>query len=227
MRCRLIGDVAHELRTPLTTIKGSVEGLEDGILPASKETYALISHEANRMKRLVDDLQEVSRVEAGAYTLDPHSISLRDVVDVALKRLAPAYKKKGVEYHLDFPDDLPQIMGDMDRLLQVMMNLLHNALIYTPAGGLVSLTAGVLNNEILVSITDTGIGITQENQPYIFDRFYRVDKARSHRSDGGSGIGLTIAKHLVEAHHGRIWAESKGLDQGSTFLFTLPIGSQI
>lgn len=222
MRRRLIGDVAHELRTPLTAIKGSMEGLIDGVLPATSETFEQIAAEADRLSRLVDDLQELSRVEAGAYVLDLQPISLAQVIETARKRLAASYAAKGVELTLNLPANLPTVRADTDRLLQILLNLLTNALHYTPAGGRVTVSAEARPKEVWVRVQDTGIGIPPEHLPLIFDRFYRVDKSRSRQSGGGSGIGLTICKHLVEAHGGRIWAESAGEGQGSTFTFTLP-----
>jgi histidine kinase len=223
MRRRLIGDVAHELRTPLTAIKGSMEGLVDGVLPATLQTFDQVAAETERLSRLVDDLQELSRVESGSVALDLGPVSLPDLVGTARKRLAQAYAGKGVSLSLDLPADLPTVHADTDRLLQVLTNLLNNALHYTPSGGRVALSAQRLGQEVFVRVVDTGIGIPPEHLPYIFDRFYRVDKSRSRQAGGGSGIGLTISKHLVEAHGGRIWVESAGEGRGSTFTFTLPL----
>lgn len=221
MRRRLIGDVSHELRTPLTAIKGYMEGLIDGLLPASDETFEQVHREAERLGRLVDDLQELSRVEAGAFSLDVHPVQLPDLVQTTVKRLLPAYEKKNVRLHWNLPADLPRVLADEDRLVQVLTNLLGNALMYTPAPGSVTVTAAHVGGEVRVSIKDTGLGIPTESLPHIFDRFYRVDKSRSRGAGGGSGIGLTIAKAIVEAHGGQIWAESAGEGQGSTFTFTL------
>ncbi len=223
MRRRLIGDVAHELRTPLTAIKGSMEGLVDGVLPASPETFTQVAAEAERLNRLVDDLQELSRVESGAVALDLKPVSLAELVETACKRLAASYASKGVSLTLDLSAALPPVHADIDRLLQVLTNLLGNALQYTPAGGHVTLSAETRSGEILIKVTDTGIGIPLEHMPHIFDRFYRVDKSRSRQAGGGSGIGLTISKALVEAHGGHLWVESPGEGLGSTFLFTLPV----
>ncbi len=222
LRRRLIGDVAHELRTPLTAIKGSMEGLVDGILPASPATFEQVAAEADRLSRLVDDLQEISRVEAGAIHLDLQPVSLSDLVEAARRRLDESYKAKGVHLDIRLADRLPSIQGDKDRLLQVLINLLSNALQYTPAGGTVTITAERQGRDLTVHVTDTGIGIPSEHLPFIFDRFYRVDSSRSRQGGGGSGIGLTISKYLVEAHGGRIWAASPGEGQGSTFSFTIP-----
>jgi len=223
MRRQLIGDVAHELRTPLTAIKGSMEGLMDGVLPATTETYQLIHQEAGRLSRLVDDLQELSRVEAGAYKLTLKPAAVADLVDTALQRLNRQFDDKGVSLAADLPADLPPVLADEDRIGQVLLNLIVNALQYTPSGGGVRVTAARHNEEVRIAVTDSGIGIPAKYLPHIFTRFYRVDKSRSRRAGGGSGIGLTIAKHLVEAHGGRIWAESKGEGKGSTFMFTLPL----
>jgi signal transduction histidine kinase len=221
MRRQLIGDVTHELRTPLTTIKGSMEGLIDGVLPASDETYTQIYHEADRLQRLVNDLQELSRVEAGAYELHLSQASLAELVQATIARLGRQFEEKGVALTMQVPSDLPPILMDSDRIGQVLLNLVGNALQYTPAGGSVRIQAVHQPGEVQISVADNGIGIPPEHLPHLFTRFYRVDKSRA-RSGGGSGIGLTIARHLVEAHGGRIWAESQGAGKGSRFTFTLP-----
>jgi signal transduction histidine kinase len=223
MRRRLIGDVAHELRTPLTAIKGSMEGLVDGVLPASHQTFGQVAAEADRLSRLVDDLQELSRVESGAVPLEVATVSLPEIIETARRRLAGQFTVKGVNLVVDLPAGLPAVPADTDRLLQVITNLLNNALQYTPRGGNVTIRAEKRNGEVVFHVKDSGIGIPPEHVPYLFDRFYRVDKSRSRQAGGGSGIGLTICKHLVEAHGGRIWVESNGESQGSTFSFTLPV----
>jgi signal transduction histidine kinase len=223
MRRRLLGDVSHELRTPLTAIKGSMEGLIDGVLPATEETYQQIHTEADRLNRLVDDLQELSRVEAHAYELDLRPLDVAALVQTVTKRLAPQFEMKHISLDLELPPSLPRIRADEDRAVQVLTNLVGNALQYTPENGMVSITAEPMDQEVLISVRDTGLGIPPEHLPHIFDRFYRVDNSRSRRAGGGSGIGLTIARALIEAHGGRIWAESGGEGQGSTFSFTFPI----
>jgi signal transduction histidine kinase len=225
MRRQLIGDVSHELRTPLTAIKGSMEGLIDGVLPASPETYQQIHQEADRLARLVEDLQELSRVEAGAYPLDFRPISISLIVQQVVKQLAAQADDRQIELLQDVPAGLPPVLADHDRITQVLTNLVGNALQYTPAGGRVNTTAARDGADVLVSITDTGVGIPAEHLPHLFTRFYRVDKSRSRQAGGGSGIGLTIARHIIEAHGGRIWAESAGAGKGSTFKFTLPIST--
>jgi len=222
MRRRLIGDVSHELRTPLTAIKGSMEGLMDGVLPANDETYQQIHAEADRLNRLVDDLQELSRVEARAYQLDFRSLDVSSLVQTVTKRLTSKAQAKRILLNFERTPDLPPVRADEDRAIQILTNLTGNALQYTPEGGQVTISTKQVKNEIQVSIRDTGIGIPPEHIPHLFDRFYRVDKSRSRQSGGGSGIGLTIARALVEVHGGRIWVESQGEGKGSTFNFTLP-----
>ena len=228
MRRQLIGDVTHELRTPLTAIKGSMEGLIDGVLPPDAETYQQIYREADRLNRLVDDLQELSRVEAGAYEMNREACQVSELAGVVFSSLGRQYADKGVTLELDIPSNLPPIFADSYRITQVLSNLLGNALQYTPARGKVTLSAQSHGSEVWIAVSDSGIGIPAEHLPHVFTRFYRVDKSRSRESDaggragGGSGIGLTIAKYLVEANGGNIWVQSPGLGQGSTFTFSLP-----
>ncbi|MCC6987180.1 MAG: HAMP domain-containing protein [Anaerolineales bacterium] len=224
MRRQLIGDVTHELRTPLTSIKGYMEGLVDGVLPANAETFNQIHHEADRLSRLVDDLQELSRVESKAYSLDVRSVSVSSLVQTTLKRLSPQATAKRITLRLNLPADLSLIHADEDRITQVLVNLTANAIQYTPEDGEVTLSAARHGDEIHISVKDTGIGIPQEHLANIFTRFYRVDKSRSRNAGGGSGIGLTIARHIVEAHGGKIWVQSGGEGKGSTFSFSLKAG---
>lgn len=221
MRRQLIGDVAHELRTPLTTIRGSAEGLIDGILPPEVETFQQIYRESERLGRLVEDLQELSRVEAGAYELNRSPVVVRDLVQSVIERLGRQYNDKGVVLDTHIPEELPQVLVDEYRIGQVLTNLVGNALQYTSQAGRVVISAVEETYFVRISVADTGAGLAIEHLEHVFDRFYRVDKSRS-RAAGGSGIGLTIARYLVEAHGGRIWAESPGEGQGATFAFTLP-----
>lgn len=225
MRVQLIGDISHELRTPLTIIKGSMEGLIDGVLSPTPETFQNIYLEADRLQRLAADLQVLSRVEAGAVSLKLESCDISPLIESVGGRLHPQFDDKGVSLEVDLPPALPQVLIDEDRISQVLINLLGNALQYTPEGGKVFLIVRQTGKEILIQVKDTGIGIPAEHLEYLFNRFYRVDKSRS-RAGGGSGIGLTIAKHLVEAHGGQIWVESEGPGKGSTFSFNLPIANQ-
>lgn len=220
-RRQLLGDVAHELRTPLSSIKSVMEGLQDGILRPEPETFASVEQEVNRLQRLVRDLEELSKAEAGQIQLEKEKINLAELVETAVSRLRQQFADKQVSLDTDIPPDLI-ITVDPARMTQVLLNLLGNALQYTPPGGRVTVYLLTENNALQLVIQDTGIGLTAEQRSHIFERFYRVDKSRS-RAGGGSGIGLTISKHLVEAHNGRIWAESEGLGQGSRFLLWLPL----
>jgi histidine kinase len=221
MRLQLIGDVTHELRTPLTAIKGYMEALIDGVLPGTPETYQQVYSEADRLQRLVNDLQELSRVEAGAYQINLESLSPANLIGTVITHLNRQFEEKGILLEEKLDANLPNVFADKDRILQVLTNLIGNALQYTAAGGKVVISATGVKSEILISISDSGIGISPDNLSLIFNRFYRTDKSRA-RASGGSGIGLTIAQALVKAHHGRIWAESPGEGKGSTFTFSLP-----
>src|SRR5512133_773273 len=162
MRRQLIADVSHELRTPLTAIKGSMEGLIDGVLPANAATYEQIGAEADRLNRLVDDLQELSRVEAGATALDIKPLELAPLIQTVGKRLAPGFQLRRIALHLNAAADLPRVLADADRTVQVLTNLLGNALQYTPEGGTVSVEATRVDGEVHVSVKDTGAGIPPE-----------------------------------------------------------------
>ncbi len=227
MRRQLIGDVAHELRTPLTVIKGTMEGLMDGILPAESATYQQVHQEVDRLQRLVADLQDLSRVESGAVPLSLQPIPVDRLIKTVTGRLSRLFEDKDVQLQIHLPDHLPPLLGDEDRLTQVLVNIVGNALKYTPEGGLVEVScepgspARRQDRMATFAVKDSGIGISAEHLPHIFTRFYRVDKSRA-RASGGSGIGLTIAKSIVEAHGGKIWVESEGEGKGSTFFFTLP-----
>lgn len=223
MRRDLIANVMHELRTPLTSIKGYMEGLMDGVLPSEAATYQQVYREADRLQRLVNDLQELSRVEAGAYELNRSPLQITELIEQTAVHLQPQFEEKGVNLEIEIPMSIPTVLADEDRISQVLLNLTGNALQYTPSGGTVTISVEKQSSELLVTVSDTGIGIAAEHLPHLFTRFYRVDKSRS-RAGGGSGIGLTIVKHLVDGHGGRVWAESKGTGKGSVFGFSLPVG---
>jgi len=222
MRRQLIGDISHELRTPLTAIKGSMEGLMDGVLEADESTYQQIYREADRLQHLVEDLQELSLVEAVRFKLSKKEIQLGELVEEAVNSMEVAFIKKGVSLLFENSSQLSKNKADPDRILQVLQNLLGNALQFTPKGGSVNIQVRQIPDFLECSVTDTGFGIEQRHLPYIFERFYRADPSRSRSNGGGSGIGLTISKSLVEAHGGSIRAESAGKNKGSRFIFTLP-----
>lgn len=221
-RLALLADVTHELRTPLATIGGYMEGLLDGVIKPTPQTFSLILHESNRLQRLIEDLELLSRVEAGQLPVVARRTDLRSVLEEVVAQFDPLFTANRVTLSLYLDSDLPPVWADPDRVNQVLINLLSNAYRYTPADGEVTLAARHTDKTVTVSVRDTGIGISAEHLPYIFERFYRVDKSRARRS-GGSGIGLAIARHLVDAQGGEIWAESDGPGKGTTFYFTLPI----
>lgn len=220
-RRELIGDVAHELRTPIATLEGYLEGLLDEVVAPDPPTWARLHTEAGRLRRLVDDLQELSRAEARQIPLTLRAVEPADVARLAVDELQGAFSEKGLDVSCDIPDSLPRVSADRDRAIQVLSNLLTNALRYTPPPGEVRLAVRPTPEAVEFSVRDTGLGIAPEDLPKVFERFYRVDKSRN-RTSGGSGIGLTIARALVEAMGGRVWAESDGLSHGATFRFTLP-----
>ncbi len=223
-RRQWLADLSHEMRTPLASIRAYVEGLLDGVLPADPQIYGQILEEVRRLQRFVDDLREVSRMEAGALHLNLETVDPRDLLEAVVRRFEPTYQEKGVTLTYHVAPDTPPLKADKERMLQVFSNLLDNALRYTPKGGRVTLRAFPDRRKgwVRFEVQDTGMGIPPEHLPHIFKRFYRVEPSRS-RAHGGSGLGLTIAKLLVEAHGGRIWAESPGPGRGSTFVLVLPI----
>ncbi|WP_232280126.1 sensor histidine kinase [Roseiflexus castenholzii] len=220
-RLALIADVAHELRTPLTTIEGYMEGLLDGVIAPDEQTFTLIRHEAARLRRLTEELGLLSRAEAGELRVQPRVFDVCPLLQELVARFQPQFSACEVDLQLRLTVPSLDLYADPDRLMQVMVNLLSNALRYTPSGGLVEVSLTLSGEYARISVRDTGIGIEAEHLPLIFERFYRVDKSRTRHS-GGTGIGLTIARHLVYASGGEIWAESDGIGKGATFHVTLP-----
>jgi two-component system sensor histidine kinase BaeS len=220
-RLALIADVAHELRTPLATIQGYMEGLLDEVVVPAPALWAQLHGEAGRLRRLVDDLQELSRAESGEIPLFPVPLEARQLLERAAARMAPQFAAVGVTLALDVAPAIPAALADPDRTLQVLVNLLGNALRHTPGGGPVTLGAVAGERRVVLRVTDTGGGIAPEHLPHLFERFYRADRSRS-RVSGGSGIGLTIARALIEAQGGTIRIESPGLGRGTTVTITLP-----
>ena len=223
-RMEVISDVSHELRTPLSTIRGYMEGLAEGVVEPSQETWTLLYAEFERVGRLVDDLRRLSRAEAGRLDLSMAPMSPAEAARFAVGGMLPLFDEKGVELKSAVPEDLPSVLADVDRVVQVLSNLLSNALRHTPDGGRVVVKAEASGDEVAFEVTDTGTGIAPEHLERVFERFYRVEKSRSRgEAHGGSGVGLAISRALVEAMDGRIWVESPGLGEGATFVFTLPV----
>jgi signal transduction histidine kinase len=220
LRRNMVSDVAHELRTPLSNIRGYLEAVQDGVVEPKPEVIGSLHEEAMLLNRLVDDLQELALAEAGQLKLERRLVAPSDLVNRALEAARPRARAEGVTLRSDLPEDSPLVNVDPQRIGQVLGNLLSNALTYTPSGGEITIAARAKDSEVKVSVRDTGEGISTEDLPYVFERFYRADKSRS-RATGGTGLGLSIAKQLVEAHGGTIGVEST-LGEGSVFWFTLP-----
>lgn len=223
-RVQMIGNVSHELRTPLTGLRGYLEGLLDGLFPSNNETFGHMYHEVRRMQRLVDDLQALSRVEAGQFDLNIQTFDLIPVIQRIVSQVQPQVQAEGITLRTELLDGV-SIYADADRTAQVLVNLLGNAIRYTGEGGAITVTMRVSERFVYVDIRDTGIGLSPEDQQHIFDRFYRADPSRTRSSDGnvgGSGIGLTIARHFAWAMGGSLSVQSDGVGKGSVFTFSLP-----
>jgi len=227
LRRRMIADISHELRTPLTVIRGGLEALRDGVFSPTSERLAELDEEARLLDRLVEDLHELALAEAGELRLERGPTDLVKLIERLAGRVRGRLEKRGIELKVELPPGLPKLELDSDRIEQVLHNLLANAERYTPEGGRITISVEDRPEEVLVSVTDTGKGISPEELPYIFERFYRGGGSLSHRAAprgrgrGGAGLGLAIAKGLVEAHGGRIWAESEP-GKGTKVSFALP-----
>ncbi len=222
LRRHMVADIAHELRTPLSLVQGSLEAILDGMYELNLENVDSVHEETLVLTRLVNDLRDLALAEAGQLRLEEEDVDMTDLITRSAERFRAQAAEQGVSLATDLSTDLPTVRGDRQRISQVLINLLSNALRYTPAGGQVVVAAQPGSAEVLVSVADTGEGIASEDLPYVFERFYRADKSRA-RTSGGSGLGLAISRHIVKAHGGRIWAESQ-MGGGATFVFTLPAG---
>ena len=222
MRRELVGNISHELRTPLGGIKAIVETLQDGAISDKKvagDFLSSIDTEVDRMMQMVTELTELSRIESGRGDLKPEMVNLNLLAEDVIARFKPQAERKSVAMSADLSTDIPLVQADKDRIYQVITNLVHNAIKFTPQNGKVNISAELSENSVLMKVSDTGIGISAEDLPRIFERFYKADKARAGE---GAGLGLAIAKHVIQAHGGNIWVESEE-GKGSTFFFTLPL----
>lgn len=219
----LVSDLTHELRTPLTIVEGYLEGLSDGSIDATPAIYQQLSGETQRLKRLVNDLQELSKAEAGYLPIDAKKFDLRSLLKKLVDRFSDQLIDSEKSLKLELPVDLPRAYGDPERTEQVLINLIGNALYYTEVGS-VTIAGEVIQGMLWVSVKDTGIGIAEEDLPHVFERFWRSDRSRNRKS-GGTGIGLAISKRLVEMQQGKIHVESV-VNQGSTFSFSIPIAQK-
>ena len=221
-RRRLLSDVAHELRTPLATIDAYLEGLADGVVEPNPETWALLRTETARLNRLSEDIARVSRAEEHQLELRPRHVSPQQLLENAAQAANPSFTAKNVELHIAPDDTAPDVDVDTERIGEVLANLLENALRHTQAGGNVTLAAARDGDTAVLTVADNGDGLARDELERIFERFYRTDTARS-RDRGGSGIGLTISRAIVEAHGGTLRAESEGPGKGTRFVCTLPM----
>ena len=221
LRQNMVADAAHELRTPLSNISGYLEAIRDGVKKPDAETIRSLDEEAALLSRLVNDLQELSLAEAGALKLHSQTADITKLIKQTVDARQTQAVTKGVSISIDLPDKLPLVNIDSQRISQVLCNLLENALAHTARGDIITVRARQEGDWVELAVIDTGEGILAEELHNIFERFYRVDKSRV-RATGGSGLGLTIAKRLVEAHDGKIEAHSEP-GKGSRFSFTLPI----
>jgi two-component system, OmpR family, phosphate regulon sensor histidine kinase PhoR len=222
LRREFIGNVSHELRTPLASIKAIVETLLDGAIDepvVARDFLNQVHTEVDNLTQMVNELIELSRIETGAARLDKQPLDLNQAVQEVADHLAPQAQRKPLTITTQLVESLPRVQADRARVLEVITNILHNAIKFTPAGGRITLTTGLNGNSVEVRISDTGIGISAADLLHIFERFFKADKARSSE---GSGLGLAIAKHIIQAHGGKIWVQSQE-GRGSTFGFSLPI----
>jgi signal transduction histidine kinase len=223
-RRRMLADLAHEMRTPLATIEAHLEAVEDGLRDPDQDTLAVIRGSTHRLHRLAEDISAVSRAEERRLEITPRPMEAASLARTAADSARDRFVAKGVELVLDL-ETANLVRADPDRLAQVLGNLLDNALRHTPPGGLVTLSCRRRHQRVELRVADTGEGVAAEHLPHLFDRFYRADTGRD-RARGGSGIGLSIAKALVEAHGGKISAASDGPGRGSTFTVCLPISAR-
>lgn len=222
MRRDFVANVSHELRTPIASLKALVETLLDGALEdeeVAHEFLARMETEVDGLARLVQDLLELSRAESGRLTLSPVAADIRRVAEQVIARLRTQAEPKKLDIRIEIPDGLPPGRFDPERIEQVLVNLVHNAVKFTPPGGIITVGAAAEDDHLVVWVADTGPGVAPEDRDRIFERFYKTDRSRA---DAGTGLGLSIARHLVELHGGRIWVDGTARP-GTTIKFTLPL----
>ncbi len=221
MRTDFVSNVSHELRTPLASLQALTETLQDGAIndpPAARRFLSMMEIEIAKLTQMVVELLELSRIESGRVPMIKVPVEIRALLENSAARMRPQAERAGIRLEVICNESNPLVLADSERLEQVLVNLIHNALKFTPTGGSITLSAEELLGEVCIHVIDTGSGISDEDLPRIFERFYKTDKSRS---SGGTGLGLSIARHVVEAHGGRIWVKSE-VNKGSMFSFTLP-----
>jgi len=221
IRSDFVSNVSHELRTPIASIKALTETLQEGALddpPAARRFLSRMDVEIDNLFQLVQELLELSKIESGRVPIKKIICSPKELIEIAKERMQVQAERSGLELSADVPDYLPELMADPDKVGQVLVNLIHNAIKFTPPGGKIIIKAINEGTQVVFSITDTGVGIESELLSRIFERFYKTDRARS---SGGTGLGLSITKHIIDSHNGKVWVESQ-VGEGSTFYFSLP-----
>lgn len=223
IRTDFVANVSHELRTPVASIKGYAETLLDGALNDKKnarEFLEIIHADSDRLAKLINDLLDLSKIESGALTLSLEPLAIEPVVKHIISGISKQAGDKSIDVRIEIPRTIPRIMADEGRIAQVLLNLIDNAIKYTREKEVITISAREENSTVMIEVSDTGPGISEKDLPRIFERFYRIDKARS-RELGGTGLGLSIVKHIVQAHNGGVSVRSV-LGQGSTFSFSIP-----
>jgi two-component system sensor histidine kinase BaeS len=226
-RSRLLSDLSHELRTPLATITAYIDGLEDGVVTASAESWQTMRDQVSRLHRLTTDVREAADADEDALDLHRTRTDPAALAQAAISAAAPRYAERGVELEYRGPAVAPSVHGDPERLGQVLSNLLDNALRHTPREGHVSVSVETSPKRVLVRVTDDGSGIPPDQLDAIFERFHRADPARTDLDGAGSGLGLTIARAIVHAHGGTLTAANTAAGRGAAFTVTLPTDDEV
>jgi two-component system phosphate regulon sensor histidine kinase PhoR len=222
MRREFIGNISHELRTPLAAIKAIVDTLRDGAIDEKEVAVDFLNRldvEVDGMTQMVTELIELSRIETGKIPLRLEKVNLNLLIEEVITRFGPQADRQQVSLSAELPSDLPSVQADKERIQQVIVNIVHNAIKFTPPGGKVIVSTKFDGRSVIAQVSDTGIGIAKEDLPHIFERFFKVDRSRS---TSGTGLGLAIAKHIVQTHGGSIWVQSEQ-GKGSTFGFNLTL----
>jgi signal transduction histidine kinase len=220
-RHKLVADVAHELRTPLSVLRGNLESMQEGVIEPTQEAIVSLHDEVLRLSRIVQDLLNLGQMESGSFPLSLQPTKVDEVITRVTSVFAAETDARDIRLQTSIQGTLPSTQADPDRIAQVLVNLLANAVHHTPDGGEIRVLASHIDDSIIVSVTDSGPGIVKDDLPHVFDRFYRTDSARD-RATGGTGLGLAIAKGIITAHKGSIRVESEP-GAGTTFMFSLPI----
>lgn len=221
MRNNMLADIAHELRTPLTVLQGNLRAILDDVYDLDKVEVARLYDQTRQLSRLVDDLHDLSQLEANQFSLTRSSQNMADIISDVAAIYQPLAADQGINFSLNIKDGVSPVLGDCSRITQCLNNLLNNAMQHTPRGGEIQISLEEQNEKAFIIVSDNGAGIDPKHLPYVFDRFYRVDPDRSRKS-GGSGLGLAITQALVHAQGGEIRANSPGKGQGSTFTISFP-----